>query len=148
MHDFYRFLPSFCQDYISWMSSPLERPVVYCVRMIEAAELTQQIGKTGAQKQETTASLAADTLVDATKEGAKGFVNGLLQQEIGPVFSTEKPERIPVPVNQERATTRPTTDSTPSSLAAPVSKELERKDRMRSQARIEKIRQELKQTVR
>ena len=129
------------------MSSPLESPVVYCVRMIEAAELTQQVGKTGAHKQETTASLAVDTLLDATKEGAKGFVNGLMQQEIGSVFSSEKPERIPFPVNQERATTRPPTDSTPSSLAAPVSKELERKDRMQSQTRIDKIRQELKQTV-
>ena len=116
--------------------------------MIEAAERTQQTGKTGAQKQETTASLAADTLLDATKEGAKGFVNGLMQQEIGrPVFSSEKPERIPFPVNQERAATRPNTESTPSPLAAPVSK-LERKDRRESQARINKIRQELKQTPR
>ena len=84
------------------MSSAFERPAVYCVRMIEAAELTQQAGKTGAQKQETTASLAVDTLIEATKEGAKGFVNGVIGQ---PVFSTEKPERIPFPVNQERATT-------------------------------------------
>jgi hypothetical protein len=116
--------------------------------MIEAAELTQQTDKTVVQKKETTASLAADTLFDATKEGAKGFVNGLMQQEIGAVFSSEKPERIPIPVNQERATTRPDTDSTPSPLAAPVSKELERKDRMQSQARINKIRQELKQNPR
>ena len=115
--------------------------------MIEAAELTQQAGKTGAQKQETTASLAADTLVEATKEGAKGFVNGLIQQEIGPVFSREKPERIPIPVNQERAATRQNTERTLSPLAAPVI-ELERKDRRESQTRINKIRQELKQTAR
>ena len=116
--------------------------------MIEAAELTQQMGKTGVQKQETTASLAADTLFEATKEGAKGFVNGLMQQEIGPVFRSEKPEIIPVPVKQERAPTRPNTERTPSSLAAPVSKELERKDRMQSQAGLQKIRQELKQISR
>jgi hypothetical protein len=129
------------------MSSAFERPAVYCVSMIEAAELTQQAGKTGAQKQETTASLAADTLIEATKEGSKGFVNGLMQQEIGPVFSREKPERIPIPVNQERAATRPHTARTPSPLAAPVS-ELDRKDRRESQARINKIRQELKQPAR
>ena len=112
--------------------------------MIEAAELTQQPGKTGAQKQETIASLAADSLVEATKEGAKGVVNGLMQQ---PVFSSERPERIPIPVSQERAATRPNAERTPSPLAAPVS-ELQQKDRRESQARITKIRQELKQTPR
>ena len=108
--------------------------------MIEAAELTQQMGKTGAQKQETTAGLVVDILVDATKQGLKGAANGLIGQ---PEFTMEKPESMPVIIKQEQATTRSTTESMPAPVDARVS-QLKRVDRMRSQARLAQIRQELK----
>jgi hypothetical protein len=117
------------------------------VNMMEGAELTQQMHKTGSQEQGNIAGRAADYLIEPIKEGSKEFLKSLILPEIKPVLSTEgqkKPEIKPFPVNQERATTPTNTDSKPSPMAAPVSQR-ERMDRMQSQARINEIRKELKQ---
>jgi hypothetical protein len=86
-----------------------------------------------------------DYVIEPMKEGAKEFLKSLLPPEIQPVLSTEgqkKPEIIPFPVNQERATTHPNIENKPSPMAASVSQR-ERMDRMQSQVRINEILREL-----
>jgi hypothetical protein len=124
-----------------------------CCDMKEGIGLPQQDFKIEPQQRSNQdvqgSSLVAGLVIEPIKQLSKEFLKGILPEELqeGLPREQKQPEITFAPVNQEqkRVVARPESDIKPAPLSTPVSN-LARMDRMQSQARINKILQELKKT--